>query len=290
MNFDNAHLITAMVTPFDDHHAIDYSRLAQLIEHLLAHHTTGILVGGTTGEGPTLSTTEKLALYQATARIVAGRVPVIANTGSNNTAATIDFTRQVSQIVGIDAALVVVPPYNKPDQAGMIAHFTAIADRGGLPILIYNIPGRVVVKMAVATVAKLAQHPNIIGIKQCTTPAELAAIVDQTPADFYVYTGEDDQTLIAQAYGAQGVISVASHLYGDTMASLQTSLAHGNVATAGQLQRLLSPKMAALFSHPSPAPVKAALNQQGVLVGQPRLPILPLTDQQQTTLLATLNA
>ncbi|VDG18892.1 4-hydroxy-tetrahydrodipicolinate synthase [Lactobacillus sp.] [Lactiplantibacillus mudanjiangensis] len=289
MKFDNAHLITAMVTPFDDQQHLDFDRLAHLIDHLLSHHTTGILVGGTTGEGPTLSTTEKLALYRETARLVAGRVPIIANTGSNNTAATIDFTRQVSQIAGIDAALVVVPPYNKPDQAGMIAHFTAIADRGGLPIIIYNIPGRVVVKMAVETIAKLAQHPDIIGIKQCTSTDELAAVIDQTPADFLVYTGEDAQTLTAQAYGAHGVISVASHLYGDAMSTIQTKLSQGDARTAGQLQRQLLPKMAALFSSPSPAPVKAALNQQRILVGDPRLPILPLTTAQQQTLLAALQ-
>lgn len=289
MKFDNAHLITAMVTPFDDQQHLDFDRLAHLIDHLLSHHTTGILVGGTTGEGPTLSTTEKLALYRETARLVAGRVPIIANTGSNNTAATIEFTRQVSQIAGIDAALVVVPPYNKPDQAGMIAHFTAIADRGGLPIIIYNIPGRVVVKMAVETIAKLAQHPDIIGIKQCTSTDELAAVIDQTPADFLVYTGEDAQTLTAQAYGAHGVISVASHLYGDAMSTIQTKLSQGDARTAGQLQRQLLPKMAALFSSPSPAPVKAALNQQRILVGDPRLPILPLTTAQQQTLLAALQ-
>jgi len=284
MNFEQAHLITAMVTPFDDDQQLDLTRLAGLIEHLLAHQTQGILVGGTTGEGPTLSTSEKLTLFQATAKIVAGRVPIIANTGSNNTAATIAFTRQVSQLAGIDAALVVVPPYNKPDQAGMIAHFTAIADQGGLPILIYNIPGRVGVKMAVATVVKLAQHPNIIGIKQCTSLEELATIVEQAPADFLVYTGEDSQALTAQVLGAQGVISVASHLFGDDMATIQQALAAGQVPVAAKIQRQLLPKMAALFSSPSPSPVKAALNAQHLLVGDPRLPILPLNATQVTTL------
>jgi len=289
MNFKNAHLMTAMVTPFDDAGQLDKHRLASLIDYLLAHHTAGILVGGTTGEGPTLSEDEKLALFQMTATLVAGRVPIMANTGSNNTAATIAFTRRVSQIAGIDAALVVVPPYNKPDQAGMVAHFTAIAERGGLPIMIYNIPGRVVVKMTVPTVLKLAKQPNIIGIKQCTSLEELAAIVEQAPADFYVYTGEDSQTLTATVLGAHGVISVASHLYGDDMAALLTQLDQGNWAAAGQSQRQLIPKMAALFSSPSPAPVKAALNQQHILVGEPRLPILPLTAEQQATLFAELK-
>ena len=162
MNLASAHLITAMVTPFDDQQHIDFHRLEQLIEHLLATGTDGLLVGGTTGEGPTLSIAEKRDLYTQTARIVAGRVPIIANTGTNDTAATIHFTHIVSQIEGIDAALVVVPPYNKPNQTGMMAHFTAIAEKSDLPIIIYNIPGRVGVKMTVMTILTLAHNPNII--------------------------------------------------------------------------------------------------------------------------------
>lgn len=172
MNFANVDLMTAMVTPFDDHQQLDEKRLASLIEHLLAHGTQGILVGGTTGEAPTLTEDEKLTLLKKAAEIVDGRVPIVAGTGSNSTAATIAFTKKVSQIKGIDAALVVVPYYNKPDQAGMIAHFSAVADQGGLPVIIYNIPGRVIVKMAVSTVLTLAQNPNIIGIKQCASMEE----------------------------------------------------------------------------------------------------------------------
>ncbi|WP_048000343.1 4-hydroxy-tetrahydrodipicolinate synthase [Lactiplantibacillus herbarum] len=290
MNFNNAHLITAMVTPFDEHQQINYQRLTVLIEHLLAHGTQGILVGGTTGEGPTLSTEEKLALYTHTVAIVAGRVPIIANTGSNNTAATITFTRQVSQITGIDAALVVVPPYNKPNQAGMYAHFTAIAERGGLPIVIYNIPGRVGVKMEVSTILTLAHNPNIIGIKQCGSEVELAAIIEGTvPHDFLVYTGEDAQTLTTRVFGGQGVISVASHIFGSQMSQLEMALQQGKLSEAATLQRRLMPKMAALFSAPSPAPTKAALNAQHIPVGTPRLPILPLTPDEQSQLFTKIS-
>lgn len=289
MKFTQTTIMTAMVTPFDDQGNVDNDRLAKLIDYLLAHHTEGLLVGGTTGEGPTLTDDEKIALFQKTATLVNGRVPIMANTGTNNTAATIAFTRRVSQIVGIDAALVVVPPYNKPDQAGMIAHFTAIAEKGGLPIMIYNIPGRVVVKMTVETVLTLAKQPNIIGVKQCTTLEELAAIVEHAPADFNVYTGEDSQALTAKVLGAQGVISVASHVLGDELADMYAKLDHGDWQTAGQIQRQLMPKMAALFSAPSPAPVKAALNQKQIFVGSPRLPILPLTTTQQSQLMAQLG-
>ncbi|CAM3141806.1 4-hydroxy-tetrahydrodipicolinate synthase [Lactiplantibacillus plajomi] len=289
MLFTNRHLITAMVTPFDDHQQLDLTRLKVLIEHLLAHHTQGILVGGTTGEGPTLSDTEKLTLFKQTATLVAGRVPVIANTGSNNTQASIAFTKKVSQIAGIDAALVVVPPYNKPDQAGMLAHFTAIADQGGLPIIIYNIPGRVGVNMNVTTVLALAQNPRIIGIKQCGSDSDLAAIINGSPADFAVFTGEDAQTLTARILGATGVISVASHVFGDQMTQVETALAANDWRKAGQIQRALIPKMAALFSYPSPAPVKAALNALQIPVGAPRLPLLPLTHQQTNALLQQLR-
>ncbi|MGJ3879932.1 4-hydroxy-tetrahydrodipicolinate synthase, partial [Lactiplantibacillus argentoratensis] len=224
MNFANVDLMTAMVTPFDDHQQLDEKRLASLIEHLLAHGTQGILVGGTTGEAPTLTEDEKLTLLKKAAEIVDGRVPIVAGTGSNSTAATIAFTKKVSQIKGIDAALVVVPYYNKPDQAGMIAHFSAVADQGGLPVIIYNIPGRVIVKMAVSTVLTLAQNPNIIGIKQCASMEEFGAIVENAPADFLVYTGEDSQSLAAKEIGGAGVISVASHIYGDEMTAMFSAI------------------------------------------------------------------
>ena len=289
MNLASAHLITAMVTPFDDQQHIDFHRLEQLIEHLLATGTDGLLVGGTTGEGPTLSIAEKRDLYTQKARIVAGRVPIIANTGTNDTAATIHFTHIVSQIEGIDAALVVVPPYNKPNQTGMMAHFTAIAEKSDLPIIIYNIPGRVGVKMTVTTILTLAHNPNIIGIKQCGSDEELAAIVEKAPKDFLVYTGEDAQSLTTLVLGGQGTISVASHLFGNEMATMRRALNHGDITQAGQIQRRLMPKMAALFTQPSPAPVKAALNAQHWLVGSTRLPILPLTTNEQSQLLNSLK-
>jgi len=289
MNFENVDLMTAMVTPFDGQQKLDDERLHSLIEHLLAHGTQGLIVGGTTGEAPTLTDDEKLELLTKTAKIVDGRVPIVAGTGSNSTAGTIAFTKRVSAIAGITAALVVVPYYNKPNQAGMIAHFTAVADQGGLPVIIYNIPGRVIVKMAVDTVLELAKNPNIIGIKQCASMEEFGALVEQAPADFLVYTGEDAQSLAAKEIGGAGIISVASHLYGDEMSAMYQAVSNGDIAMAAKYQRDLTPKMSALFSAPSPSPVKAALNHVGQLVGNPRLPILPLTAAQENKLFQTLN-
>ncbi|KRM07707.1 MAG: 4-hydroxy-tetrahydrodipicolinate synthase [Liquorilactobacillus ghanensis] len=284
MDLKNAEIITAMVTPFNDQGDLDFDRLEQLIEHLLATGSQGILVAGTTGEGPTLTEQEKLALIKRTVKLVAGRVPIIAGTGTNNTQTTIDFTNRVAEIDGVAAALVVVPYYNKPDQRGMLAHFKAVAAASKLPLLIYNIPGRTGVTMEVATIAELAQNQNIIGLKDCTGNVNLSRIVEQVPADFLVYTGEDADALAAKTIGAQGVISVASHLFGKELTKMYQAVEQGNYLAAADLMRKLTPAMSAMFSAPSPSPTKAALNHLGILVGGCRLPILNYPANELTNL------
>ena len=165
MNFRNAHILTAMVTPFDDEGNYSSKRTKNLINYLLDNGTEGLLVSGTTGEAPTLSEDEKLQLIKDSVKFIDGRVPLMVGTGSNNTEQTIDYTNKVADIDGVDAALVVVPYYNKPNQKGMIAHFRKVADYSNLPIIIYNIPGRTGVTMEVDTIIELAQHDNIRGIK-----------------------------------------------------------------------------------------------------------------------------
>lgn len=284
MDLKNSHIMTAMVTPFGKDGNVDYELLKKLIDHLLSTGTDGILVSGTTGEGPTLTEEEKIELIEKTVEYVAGRVPVVAGTGSNNTKATIEYTNKVAKIDGVDAALVVVPYYNKPDQAGMIAHFTAVADNVDLPIVMYNIPGRTGVTMEVKTIAELSKHQNIIGIKDCTGIVNMAEIVANTPDDFLEFTGEDADALAARNVGAQGVISVASHLFGKEISQMYAANSKGDNEIAGELMRDLTPKMKALFSHPSPSPVKAALNHVGIEVGGCRLPILALDDAQASVL------
>ena len=283
MDLKNSHIMTAMVTPFGKDGNVDYELLKKLIDHLLSTGTDGILVSGTTGEGPTLTEEEKIELIEKTVEYVAGRVPVVAGTGSNNTKATIQYTNKVAKIDGVDAALVVVPYYNKPDQAGMIAHFTAVADNVDLPIVMYNIPGRTGVTMEVKTIAELSKHQNIIGIKDCTGIVNMAEIVANTPNDFLAFTGEDADALAARNVGAQGVISVASHLFGKEISQMYAANSKGDNEIAGELMRDLTPKKA-LFSHPSPSPVKAALNHVGIEVGGCRLPILALDDAQASVL------
>lgn len=284
MDLKNSHIMTAMVTPFGKDGNVDYELLKKLIDHLLSTGTDGILVSGTTGEGPTLTEEEKIELIEKTVEYVAGRVPVVAGTGSNNTKATIEYTNKVAEIDGVDAALVVVPYYNKPDQAGMIAHFTAVADNVDLPIVMYNIPGRTGVTMEVKTIAELSKHQNIIGIKDCTGIVNMAEIVANTPDDFLAFTGEDADALAARNVGAQGVISVASHLFGKEISQMYAANSKGDNEIAGELMRDLTPKMKAFFSHPSPSPVKAALNHVGIEVGGCRLPILALDDAQASVL------
>lgn len=287
--FNQADLLAAIITPFDDKQQLNFDSLQKLTDHLLAAGNRGFVIGGTTGEAATLSHDEKISLYTRFAQIVNQRGPVIAGTGINNTQATCEFTHEVSQIPGIDAALVVAPYYNKPNQRGLLAHFTAVAEASEIPIIIYNIPGRTGITIANETLVKLAQHPRIIGVKQCTSLEDLEYLVENTPADFLVYSGEDAQALAAKAIGAQGVISVASHVYGQAMRQMYDALESGNISLAGQLQRRLTPKMQALFMYPSPAPVKAVLNAQGFQTGGCRLPIQALNTAEQAKLAQALG-
>ncbi|UQS84433.1 4-hydroxy-tetrahydrodipicolinate synthase [Apilactobacillus apisilvae] len=282
--FENVDLMTAIITPFDNEGKIDFDVLKKITDHCLATGSRGFVIGGTTGETPTLTHDEKIDLYRRFVKIVDGRCSIIAGTGSNNTQETIEFTKEVSEIKGIDAALVVVPYYNKPNQRCMKAHFKAVADNSNVPIIIYNIPGRTGVTMDNETVIELSHHANIIGVKQCTSMEDLEYLVDHTDAKFNIYTGEDAQALFAKSIGANGVISVASHIYGNQMRQMYDELEAGNYKLAGTLQRKLTPKMSALFMYPSPSPVKAVMNAQGYSVGDCRLPILSLNQTEKQTL------
>ncbi|WP_281830253.1 MULTISPECIES: 4-hydroxy-tetrahydrodipicolinate synthase [Lactobacillus] len=280
----DADLITALVTPFDEQQKINFDCLEKLTNRLISRGCNGFVIGGTTGETPTLSHDEKIELYQKFAEIVHGRVPIIAGTGSNNTAETISFTNEVAQIKGIDYALVVVPPYNKPNQRSMIAHFKTVAQTVHMPILIYNIPGRTGVKMEKETIVLLSHEENIKGIKQCASLEEMEYIIDHKDPDFMVFSGEDSQALSARLLGANGVVSVASHVYCKQMRQMYDYLYGGNYVEAANLQRWLTPKMAAMFMFPSPSPVKAVLNAQGFKTGGCRLPLLALNDDEKVQL------
>ena len=283
-NFDKADLMTAIITPFNKEGKVDYPGLKELTEHLINTGSNGFVIGGTTGETATMTHDEKIELYTKFAQIIAGRVPVIAGTGSNNTAQTVAFTQEVGQIPGIDMALVVAPYYNKPNQRGITAHFETVAANSPVPIIIYNIPGRTGIKISKETLVDLSHNPKIAGVKQCAELEDLEYIVEHAASDFLVYTGEDLQSLTAKVLGAKGVISVASHVYGSAMREMYDDLDQGKVVAAGKLQRRLMPKMQALFMYPSPSPVKAVLNAQGLPAGGCRLPIVDLNEAEKRQL------
>lgn len=283
-NFDKADLMTAIITPFNKEDKVDYPGLKRLTKHLLNTGSTGFVIGGTTGETATMTHDEKIELYTKFAQIIAGRVPVVAGTGSNNTAQTVAFTQEVGQIPGIDMALVVAPYYNKPDQRGITAHYEKVAESSPIPIIIYNIPGRTGIKITKETLVELSHNPKIAGVKQCADLEDLEYIIEHAAKDFLVYTGEDLQSLTAKVLGAKGVISVASHVYGSAMREMYDDLDQGKVAAAGKLQRRLMSKMQALFMYPSPSPVKAVLNAQGLPAGGCRLPIVDLNETEKRQL------
>ncbi|WP_035053358.1 4-hydroxy-tetrahydrodipicolinate synthase [Carnobacterium pleistocenium] len=289
MDLKKARIITAMTTPFNEQGSVDYVKLEKLINFLLENGTEGLVVGGTTGESPTLAHAEKVDLYRKTVELTAGRVPIIAGTGSFNTAETIAFTKEVEAISGIDAALVVVPYYSKPNQAGLYAHFEAVATSTTLPIIIYNVPGRTSVSIDPKTTIKLSAIKNIIGVKECLGLDAVSEEIKETSDDFLVYTGEDGNAFPAKCIGATGVISVASHVLGNDISKMYDLLEDGSLAEAAQIHRELVPKMDSLFTVPSPAPVKFALNQLGIDVGGLRLPLVACTEEEEEYILKELN-
>jgi 4-hydroxy-tetrahydrodipicolinate synthase len=282
-------LSTAMVTPFDKNGNIDFQKTSTLIDYLINHGSDSLVITGTTGESPTLSTEEKIALIKHTVKEVNGRVPVIAGTGSNNTAASIKLTKQ-AEALGVDAIMLVVPYYNKPSQEGLYQHFKAIAESTKLPIMLYNIPGRSVVNMSVDTIVRLSELPNVIAIKEASGNLDaMAEIITKTDNNFALYSGDDGLTLPVLSIGGAGVVSVASHIIGKEMQAMISAFVSGDHVTAAQQHRTLLPIIKQLFAVPNPAPIKTALQVRGLDVGSVRLPLIPLTSLERTELMKVIN-
>lgn len=267
--------ITALITPFKNG-AVDEPAVAALVERQIAAGTHGLVPCGTTGESPTLSHAEHERVIEICIEAAAGRVPVIAGAGSNSTAEALAFTRHAKK-VGADAALHVTPYYNKPTQAGLVAHFTALNDAAdGLPLVIYNIPGRSVIDMSVETMAALAQLDNIVGVKDATADlARVSAYRAACGTDFVQLSGEDATALGYMAQGGHGCISVASNVAPELCADLQNACLAGDFATALACQDKLMPLFQALFCETSPSPVKYAMARLGLCDEEIRLPLLP---------------
>ena len=280
--------IPALVTPFKDG-ALDLATLKNLVEWHIAEGSTGLVPVGTTGESPTLSHAEHRQVVEEVVRIAAGRVPVIAGAGSNNTAEGIDLIRH-AQNVGADAALVVTPYYNRPTQAGMIAHFTALHDSCPLPIIIYNIPGRSVVDMSPETMGTLAALPRIIGVKDATGKIERVSMQRATcGADFVQLSGEDATALGFNAHGGVGCISVTANVAPRLCAEFQAATLAGDYALALQYQDRLMPLHEAIFIEPGLAGAKFGLSLLGLCREDVRLPLLTLTDGTKARIKAAMQ-
>ncbi|UOQ47668.1 4-hydroxy-tetrahydrodipicolinate synthase [Gracilibacillus caseinilyticus] len=282
MNFGR--ILTAMVTPFDQQGQIDYNKAERLINYLLQNGTDAIVVAGTTGESPTLSKEEKISFIKFVVKTVSRRVPVIAGTGSNNTQESIELTKK-AETIGADGVLLVAPYYNKPSQEGLYQHFKVIAEATTLPVMLYNIPGRTSVNVNPDTIIELAKIDNIVSVKEASGNLDaMTKIIRETNDDFSLYSGDDTLTLPAVAIGAAGIVSVSSHIIGNEMNEMVAACQTGNIVRAQELHQYLVPIMKSMFMAPSPAPIKSALGMFGVDVGEVRLPLVPLNEQEMTLL------
>jgi 4-hydroxy-tetrahydrodipicolinate synthase len=273
----------ALVTPFRNG-ALDLDTLKTLIEWHIGEGAHGIVPVGTTGESPTLSHEEHESVVEEAVRAAAGRVPVIAGAGSNNTLEAIRFMRH-AEAVGADAALVVTPYYNKPTQRGLIAHFTALHDCCELPIIIYNIPGRSVIDMSVATMAELARLPRIVGVKDAT--GDVARVSQQRAAcgaDFIQLSGEDASALGFNAHGGTGCISVTANVAPKLCAQFQEATLRGDYAAALDLQDRLMPLHEAIFIEPGLVGAKYGLSRLGLCSEEVRSPLTGLADETRAAI------
>jgi len=271
-------LATAMVTPFDDSGQVDHQRAWDLARHLADQGTDTLVVFGTTGESPTLSDREKMALLKTVIDSMANKtVKVVAGTGTYDTAHSVELTREALSL-GADGVLAVTPYYNKPTQAGLVAHFSAIADVGA-PVIVYNIPGRTVRLIEVETFSILASHPNIVAVKDAVENVDFTSSTVARVPSLPVYSGQDSLTLPMMAVGAVGVISVVSHLAGPTVKAMLKSATTGDWDEARRLHHQLLPLCHACFLEPNPSPVKGALSRYWQPVGDVRLPLLPASEE-----------
>lgn len=286
---DFGQLITAMVTPFNENNEIDFENTTRLVHYLTSNGSDGLVVAGTTGESATLTFEEKIALFNHVVQIAENRGTVIAGTGTYSTQESIDLTREATN-AGVDGIMLVAPYYNRPDQAGLYAHFKAIAEVTPLPIMIYNIPGRSSVNIDAETMIKLSEIDNIVSVKEASANLEqMSTIMEKTKDNFTLYSGDDSLTLPVLSIGGHGVVSVAAHVIGNEMQEMISAYKTGDNAKAASLHRTLLPVMKAFFEQPSPTPVKTAMTFDGINIetGPVRLPLVPLTDSQKASLKQT---
>lgn len=280
MTFQGSYV--ALVTPFTDNLEIDYDAYKRLIEFQLENGTDGLVPCGCTGEAATLSHEEQKACIRFTVELVGGRVPVVAGTGSNNTAEALGLTKYAKE-TGCDGALLITPYYNKPTPAGQIAHYSAIADAVDIPIMLYNVPGRTGTKMLPDTIAALSKKQNIVAVKEaCGSVEQVTEILER--CTITVLSGDDGLTLPMMAVGAAGVVSVAANVMPADVAALCKLALEGDYAEARKIHYKLSRLFKTLFIETNPMPVKAALAAMGIIKNNLRLPLVPLAGNNLETM------
>lgn len=278
-------VLTAMVTPMHQDGAVNLKEAARLAKHLAQHGSDGIVVAGSTGESPSLSVSEKVELFRTVREAVGPDVYVVAGTGTNSTATSAELTREAEK-VGVDGVMLVVPYYNKPTQEGLYRHFRQIADQVSVPIMLYNVPGRTSQNMLPETVARLANDaPNITAIKEASGNLEQASWIRRlTPERFTLYSGDDVLTLPMLSIGAYGVVSVASHVVGDSLQEMIRAFVSRDLAAAARIHGELLPILKTLFVTTNPIPVKVAMRRLGWDVGSFRLPLCEPTQAEITVI------
>jgi 4-hydroxy-tetrahydrodipicolinate synthase len=285
---DFGQVLTAMVTPFDAAGKVDLGAAKALAQMLVNSGSDGIVVAGTTGESPVLSVEEKLQLFEAVKEAVGDNGYVLANTGNYNTAESVALSRE-AEAIGVDGVMLVVPYYNKPSQEGLYRHFRTVAQAINLPVLLYNVPSRTSRNMEPETVKRLAQIENIIAIKEASGDMDQATELCCLSSDFKVYSGDDSLTLPMLAVGVHGVVSVASHLVGKRIKEMITAFVDGDTAKARGIHQELYPLAKAMFLTTNPVPVKTAMQLLGYPVGEVKLPLVPLNEQELAALKAVLE-
>jgi 4-hydroxy-tetrahydrodipicolinate synthase len=282
-------VLTAMVTPFQENGEVDYEETKRLARALLNSGNDGLVLAATTGEAPTLSWDEEMRIFQEVKSAVGDKPTLVAYTGSNSTKEAVEATEKAEKI-GVDACLSVVPYYNKPNQEGIYQHFKAISECTSLPIIMYNIPSRVVVEMSWETIARLSQFKNIVGVKEASGKMDLVAqTISNSDKEFYVWSGNDNDTFPVIALGGYGVVGVTTHLTGKQYKRMIDLILADKIKEAAEIHRKLVPLVSAMFSVPSPAPIKYALNYLGFKVGKPRLPLVPPTEKEAEKIIAELK-
>lgn len=282
-------MATAIVTPMHTDGSIDYEALSRFVEFQIGSGINGLVVMGTTGENATIEPEDQKKVIAYTVEKVAGRVPVIAGTGTNNTEHVLHNTRNACQ-VGADAILVVTPYYNKATQNGLVTHFTAVADESTLPVILYNVPGRTGCNLLPKTVAKLSEHPNIAAIKEATgSLAQMIEIMHLCGDKIDVYSGEDGLTVPMMAMGAKGTISVLSNVAPRQSVAMTDACLRGDYAAAAKMQCDLLPLINALFSEVNPIPAKAATAAIGFGADALRLPLTSMEEQNRAVLFAEMR-